>query len=208
MNTNYSIPFVIEQEGRTERSMDIYSRLLKDRIIWVTGQVEPGMANLIKAQIQFLEAEDSEADIRMYIDSPGGQVDTGLGIYDFMQLSPCDIQTVCVGQAASMGSLILMGGTAGKRFATPHARIMIHQPSGGAQGKASDVEIAYKELQRCKEELTQIYVQHTGHGYDTLLTDMDRDHYMSAEEAMEYGLIDKVLTVEEVRKMREEALKG
>ena len=202
------IPMVIEREGRMERSMDIYSRLLKDRIIWVTGPVEPDMANSVKAQIQFLEAEDPEADIRMYIDSPGGQVDTGLGIYDCMQLSPCDIQTYCMGMAASMGSLILMGGTKGKRFATPHSRIMIHQPSGGAQGKASDVEIAYKELQRCKQELTGLYVEHTGHSYEELLADMDRDNYMSPQEAMEYGLIDHVLTKDFVKKMREEALKG
>ena len=200
------IPMVIEREGRMERSMDIYSRLLKDRIIWVTGPVEPDMANSVKAQIQFLEAEDPEADIRMYIDSPGGQVDTGLGIYDCMQLSSCDIQTYCMGMAASMGSLILMGGTKGKRFATPHSRIMIHQPSGGAQGKASDVEIAYKELQRCKQELTELYVEHTGHSYEELLADMDRDNYMSPQEAMDYGLIDHVLTKDFVKKMREEAL--
>lgn len=187
------IPMVLEREGNTERSYDLYSRLLKDRIIWVQGTVEPAMANIIKAELLFLESEDPDADITMYIDSPGGEVTTGLGIYDTMQYIKPDVSTICVGMAASMGSLLLMGGTKGKRYALPHAEIMIHQPSGGAQGKESDVEIQYKQLQKCKEMLTNLYVKHTGHSYEELLKDMDRDHFMTPEEAKEYGLIDAII---------------
>ena len=187
------IPMVLEREGNTERSYDLYSRLLKDRIIWVQGTVEPAMANIIKAELLFLESEDPDADITMYIDSPGGEVTTGLGIYDTMQYIKPDVSTICVGMAASMGSLLLMGGTKGKRYALPHAEIMIHQPSGGAQGKESDVEIQYKQLQKCKEMLTNLYVKHTGHSYEELLKDMDRDHFMTPEEAKEYGLIDQII---------------
>lgn len=187
------IPMVVERDGNSERSYDLYSRLLKDRIIWVQGEVEPGMANIIKAELLFLESEDPEADIRMYIDSPGGQVTTGLGIYDTMQYVKPDVSTICVGMAASMGSLLLMGGTKGKRYALPHSEIMIHQPSGGAQGKESDVEIQFKQLQKCKKTLTELYVKHTGHSYEELLKDMDRDNYMSALEAKKYGLIDEVI---------------
>lgn len=187
------IPMVLEREGNTERSYDLYSRLLKDRIIWVQGAVEPAMANIIKAELLFLESEDPDADITMYIDSPGGEVTTGLGIYDTMQYIKPDVSTICVGMAASMGSLLLMGGTKGKRYALPHAEIMIHQPSGGAQGKESDVEIQYKQLQKCKEMLTNLYVKHTGHSYEELLKDMDRDHFMTPEEAKEYGLIDAII---------------
>lgn len=187
------IPMVLEREGNTERSYDLYSRLLKDRIIWVQGAVEPAMANIIKAELLFLESEDPDADITMYIDSPGGEVTTGLGIYDTMQYIKPDVSTICVGMAASMGSLLLMGGAKGKRYALPHAEIMIHQPSGGAQGKESDVEIQYKQLQKCKEMLTNLYVKHTGHSYEELLKDMDRDHFMTPEEAKEYGLIDQII---------------
>lgn len=187
------IPMVLEREGNAERSYDLYSRLLKDRIIWVQGTVEPAMANTIKAELLFLESEDPDADITMYIDSPGGEVTTGLGIYDTMQYIKPDVSTICVGMAASMGSLLLMGGTKGKRYALPHAEIMIHQPSGGAQGKESDVEIQYKQLQKCKETLTNLYVKHTGHSYEELLKDMDRDHFMTPEEAKEYGLIDQII---------------
>ena len=187
------IPMVLEREGNAERSYDLYSRLLKDRIIWVQGTVEPAMANIIKAELLFLESEDPDADITMYIDSPGGEVTTGLGIYDTMQYIKPDVSTICVGMAASMGSLLLMGGTKGKRYALPHAEIMIHQPSGGAQGKESDVEIQYKQLQKCKEMLTNLYVKHTGHSYEELLKDMDRDHFMTPEEAKEYGLIDQII---------------
>lgn len=187
------IPMVLEREGNTERSYDLYSRLLKDRIIWVQGAVEPAMANIIKAELLFLESEDPDTDITMYIDSPGGEVTTGLGIYDTMQYIKPDVSTICVGMAASMGSLLLMGGAKGKRYALPHAEIMIHQPSGGAQGKESDVEIQYKQLQKCKEMLTNLYVKHTGHSYEELLKDMDRDHFMTPEEAKEYGLIDQII---------------
>lgn len=187
------IPMVLEREGNAERSYDLYSRLLKDRIIWVQGTVEPAMANIIKAELLFLESEDPDADITMYIDSPGGEVTTGLGIYDTMQYIKPDVSTICVGMAASMGSLLLMGGTKGKRYALPHAEIMIHQPSGGAQGKESDVEIQYKQLQRCKEMLTNLYVKHTGHSYEELIKDMDRDHFMTPGEAKEYGLIDAII---------------
>lgn len=188
------IPMVVERDGNSERSYDLKSRLLKDRIIWVDEPIAPSMANNIKAQLLWLESEDPNADITMYIDSPGGEVTTGLGIYDTMKYISCDVSTVCVGMAASMGSLLLMGGAKGKRFALPHSEIMIHQPSGGAQGKASDVEIQYKNLQRCKETLTELYVEHTGHTYEELLKDMDRDNFMTAQEAKAYGLIDDVIT--------------
>ena len=188
------IPMVVERDGNSERSYDLKSRLLKDRIIWVDEPIAPPMANNIKAQLLWLESEDPNADITMYIDSPGGEVTTGLGIYDTMKYISCDVSTVCGGMAASMGSLLLMGGATGKRLALPHSEIMIHQPSGGAQGKASDVEIQYKNLQRCKETLTELYVEHTGHTYEELLKDMDRDNFMTAQEAKAYGLIDDVIT--------------
>lgn len=191
---NSLVPMVISREGRGERAMDIYSRLLADRIIYVVGPVEPAMANSIKAQLILLEAENPKADITMYIDSPGGQVDTGLGIYDTMQYITCDVRTVCVGLAASMGSLILAGGTKGKRYALPHSNIMIHQPSGGSQGKASDMEIAWKHMQRTKDTLTNIYSDITGKDYAKVLKDMDRDNFMTATEAMNYGLIDEVIS--------------
>lgn len=189
---------VIQREGRSERAMDLWSRMMDDRIIWVVGPVEPNMANIIKGQLLHLEALDPKADITMYIDSPGGQVDTGLAIYDTMQYITCDVRTVCVGLAASMASLILAGGTKGKRFALPHSNIMIHQPSGGSQGKASDMEIAWEHMKRTKHSLTKIYERITGKSYDQLIDDMDRDYYMTAEEAVKYGLIDKVLTKREV----------
>lgn len=191
---DYYAPMVIQRDGRSERAMDIYSRLLQERIIYVTGPIEPNMANAIKAQLILLEHEDPKADITMYIDSPGGQVDTGLGIYDTMQYITCDVRTVCVGLAASMGSLLLMGGTKGKRMALPHSNIMIHQPSGGSQGMASDMEIVWEHMKHTKEVLTKLYVKHTGQKYEDLLEDMDRDCYMTAEEALEYGLIDKIVT--------------
>jgi ATP-dependent Clp protease protease subunit len=188
------IPMVIEREGNGERAMDIYSRLLKDRIIFVQGPVETYMANAIKAQLLFLEAEDPNADITMYIDSPGGEVSTGMGIYNVMQYIKPDVATMCVGMAASMGSLLLMGGAKGKRFALPASEIMIHQPSGGAQGKASDCEITLEHLLRTKEKLHQRYMQHTGRTYEEIKDAMDRDRWMTPEEAVKFGIIDEVVT--------------
>ena len=192
--TSYHIPAITKREGSTTKLMDIYSRLLEERIIYVTGVIEPEMANAVKAQLILLENLDPKADITMYIDSPGGMVDTGLGIYDTMQFISCDVRTVCVGLAASMGSLLLMGGTKGKRMALPHANIMIHQPSGGAQGMASDMEISWKHMKRTKDTLTQLYADHTGQPYEKVLSDMDRDYFLTAEEALQYGIIDEIVT--------------
>lgn len=187
------VPTVLEREGNSERAMDLYSRLLKDRIIMVTGPVEPNMANIIKAQLLYLEAEDPNSDITMYIDSPGGEVATGMGIYDTMQYIKPDIRTVCVGMAASMGSLILMGGTKGKRSALPNAEIMIHQPSGGAQGKATDVESNLEHLLKLKDKMHCIYSSLTGQDIEKIKKDMEKDYWLSADEAKEYGIIDNVL---------------
>jgi ATP-dependent Clp protease protease subunit len=187
------VPTVLEKEGNSERAMDLYSRLLKDRIIMVTGPIEPNMANIIKAQLLFLESEDPNSDIIMYIDSPGGEVATGMGIYDTMQYVKPDIRTICVGMAASMGSLILMGGTKGKRSALPNAEIMIHQPSGGAKGKATDVEANLEHLLKTKIKLHNIYAELTGQDIEKIKTDMEKDYWLTPLEAKEYGLVDTVL---------------
>lgn len=187
------VPTVLEKEGNSERAMDLYSRLLKDRIIMVTGPIESNMANIIKAQLLFLESEDPNSDIIMYIDSPGGEVATGMGIYDTMQYVKPDIRTICVGMAASMGSLILMGGTKGKRSALPNAEIMIHQPSGGAKGKATDVEANLEHLLKTKIKLHNIYAELTGQNIEKIKADMEKDYWLTPLEAKEYGLIDTVL---------------
>lgn len=190
------IPVVVEQTPRGERSYDIYSRLLKDRIIFLGSAIDDQVANVIIAQILFLEMENPEKDIHIYINSPGGSVTAGLGIYDIMQFVKCDVQTYCTGLAASMGSLLLMAGTKGKRYILPHGRVMIHQPliQGGLAGQVSDIEIHAKELIDTKKRLTKIYETHTGQPFTKLEKDMDRDNYMSADEALKYGLVDHVVS--------------
>lgn len=190
---NTLVPMVVEQTNRGERSYDIYSRLPKERIIFLTGGVEDHVASLICAQLLFLESENPSKDIAFYINSPGGVVTSGLSIYDTMQYIRPEVSTVCLGQAASMGSLLLTAGAKDKRFALPNARIMIHQPSGGAQGQASDIEIHAREILRTRERLNQIYVDHTGQKLKTIETAMERDKFMSPEEAKEFGLIDEVV---------------
>lgn len=185
-------PTVIENNGRSERAYDIYSRLLKDRIIFLGTEIDDNVANAIVAQLLFLEAEDPEKDIIMYINSPGGVVTAGMAIYDTMNYIKPDVQTVCIGQAASMGALLLSAGAKGKRFALEHSRIMIHQPLGGARGQATDIEIQAKEILRMKEMLSQILADATGKDIKEILKDTERDNYMSAHEAVEYGLIDQV----------------
>ena len=194
-----TIPYVIEQNSRGERSYDIYSRLLKDRIIFLSEEVNNVTASLIVAQLLFLESEDPGKDIHLYINSPGGEVNSGFAIYDTMQYVKCDVSTICVGLAASMGAFLLAGGTKGKRFALPNAEIMIHQPSGGARGQATEIEIAAKNILRTKQRLNEILAQNTGKPIDVVAQDTDRDHFMTAEEALEYGLIDQIV------KKREEA---
>ncbi len=191
------IPYVVEKTGRGERSYDIYSRLLKDRIIMLSGEVNDQVASTIVAQMLFLEAEDPEKDIYFYINSPGGVVTAGMAMYDTMNYIRPDVATICIGQAASMGSFLLSAGAKGKRFALPHARIMIHQPLGGAQGQASDIAIQAKEILRMKQELNEILAKNTGQDIATIEKDTDRDNFMSAQESMEYGLIDEVLTKKE-----------
>jgi len=194
MEHSYYPPIVIEETPRGERSYDIYSRLLKDNIIFMGTAIDDSVANAVVAQMLFLESEDPDKDIQIYINSPGGSVTAGLAIYDTMQFVKNDIVTYCIGQAASMGAHLLAAGTKGKRFALPSARIMIHQPSGGAQGQASDIEISYREIQRLKENLAAALAKHTGQNLKKVMKDMDRDFFMSADEALEYGLIDKVLS--------------
>lgn len=191
---NYLVPTVIEQTGRGERAFDIYSRLLKERIIFLGTAVDDTVANLIIAQLLFLQSEDPEKDISLYINSPGGVVTAGLAIYDTMQFLKCDITTYCVGQAASMGAVLLAAGAEGKRFALPNARIMIHQPLGGAQGQATDINIQAQEIMRIKQILNGILSSHSGRSIKDLEKDTDRDNFMSAEQAREYGLIDEVVT--------------
>jgi len=190
------VPVVLEQTSRGERSYDIYSRLLKDRVILLEGEVHDQMANLIVAQLLFLESEDPESDIYLYINSPGGSVTAGMAIYDTMQFIKPDIKTIVIGQACSMGSFLAQSGAAGKRFMLPYARHMIHQPSGGARGMASDIEISYKEIMHIKKTLTELYVKHNSKGktYEEFERDMDRDTFMSAQEALDYGLIDEIIT--------------
>ncbi len=190
---NYLVPTVIEQTNRGERAFDIYSRLLKERIIFLTGQVEDGVSSVICAQFLFLESENPTKDISFYINSPGGVVTSGMAMYDTMQYIKPAVSTVCIGQAASMGSLLLTAGAKGKRFALPNARIMIHQPSGGAQGQATDIEIQAKEILRLRANLNNIYVKHTGKKLADIEKAMERDNFMSGEEAKKFGLIDEVV---------------
>ena len=187
------VPMVVEQTARGERSYDIYSRLLKDRVIFMTGQVEDHMANLVVAQMLFLESENPDKDIHLYINSPGGSVTAGLSIYDTMQFIKPDVSTMCIGQAASMGAMLLAGGTKGKRLALPHSRMMIHQPSGGAQGQASDIEIQANEIIKLRLSLNVLLAEHTGKTVEAIAKDTERDNFMSADEAQEYGLVDKVI---------------
>jgi ATP-dependent Clp protease protease subunit len=190
---NLGVPIVIEQSARGERAYDIYSRLLKERVIFLVGQVEDYMANLVVAQLLFLESENPDKDIYIYINSPGGSVSAGLAIYDTMQFIKPDVSTLCVGLAASMGALILTGGAKGKRHSLPNSRMMIHQPHGGAQGQASDIEIQAKEIVKTKQRLNEILSVHTGQPYDVVARDTDRDNFMNANEAVSYGLVDSVI---------------
>ena len=190
---SYFIPYVVEQSGNGERSYDIYSRLLKDRIIILTGEINDTVASSVVAQLLFLESEDPDKDIYLYINSPGGVVTAGMAIYDTMQYIKPDVSTICVGQAASMGSLLLTAGAKGKRFSLPNARIMIHQPLGGARGQSTDIQIQAQELQRTRDMLNNVLSKHTGQSLDKINTDTERDNFMSAEEAVSYGLIDKVI---------------
>ena len=188
------VPMVVEQSPRGERAYDIFSRLLKERIVFLGTGVNDDVANLIIAQLLFLEAEDPEKDITFYVNSPGGSVTAGMAIYDTMQYIKCDIATLCMGQAASMGALLLAAGTKGKRYSLPHSRIMIHQPMGGFQGQATDIDIHAREILRMREDLNQILANHTGQDIETIARDTDRDNFMGPEEACSYGLIDKVIT--------------
>ena len=188
------IPYVIEQTSRGERSYDIYSRLLKDRIIFLGEEVNDTSASVVIAQLLFLEAEDPDKDIHLYINSPGGSVSAGWGIYDTMHYIKCDVSTICVGMAASMGAFLLAGGAKGKRMALPNSEIMIHQPSGGSQGQATEIEIAAKHILRTKEKLNKVLSENTGKPLDIVAADTERDNWMSAEEALEYGIVDKIVT--------------
>lgn len=194
---NQLVPMVVETTGRGERAFDIYSRLLKERVVFLVGEFEDQMANLIVAQLLFLESENPEKDISLYINSPGGVVSSGLAIYDTMQFIRPDVSTVCIGQAASMGAVILAGGAAKKRHALPHSRVMIHQPMGGSRGQASDIEIQTREILGMREKLNQIFVEHTAQPMDKIKQDTDRDYFLSADEAAKYGIIDSVLSKRE-----------
>jgi len=188
------VPYVVEQTSRGERNYDIYSRLLKDRIIFLGEEVNETTASLVVAQLLFLESEDPGKDIQLYINSPGGMVTAGMAIYDTMQYIKCDVSTICIGLAASMGAFLLAGGTKGKRFALPNAEVMIHQPSGGAKGQATDIQITAENILKTKKKLNEILAANTGKSYEQVAADTERDYYMSAEEALEYGLIDGVIT--------------
>ena len=188
------VPMVVEQTARGERAYDIYSRLLKERVIFLVGPVNDQMANLIVAQLLFLESENPDKDISLYINSPGGSVSAGLSIYDTMQFIKPDVSTICLGQAASMGALLLAGGARGKRYCLPHSRMMLHQPSGGFQGQASDIEIHAREVLKLRERLNAILAKHTGQTFETIARDTDRDNFMGAPEAIDYGLVDTILT--------------
>ncbi len=192
-SANYYVPYVYERNGRGEKQWDVYSRLLNDRIIFLGTPIDDGVANAVIAQLLYLQMEDSKKDISMYIHSPGGYVTAGLAIYDTMQFMSCDVSTYCIGQAASMGAVLLAAGAKGKRFALPNARIMMHQPLGGAQGQATDINIQAKEILRTKRRLNEILAAHTGQPYERLEKDTDRDYFMSPEEAKEYGLVDEVV---------------
>ncbi len=191
------VPMVVEQTARGERAYDIYSRLLKDRLIFIVGTVEDQMANLIVAQLLYLESETANKDIHLYINSPGGVISSGLSIYDTMQFINCDVSTICIGQAASMGALLLTGGTKGKRYALPHTRVMVHQPSAGFQGQATDISIHAEEVLEMKRRLNSIMAKHTGQTVTQIEADLERDNFMGAEAAVEYGLIDTVLVKRE-----------
>ncbi len=201
IKSQYLVPMVVEKSGHGERAYDIYSRLLKDRIIFIGTAIDDNVANLIIAQLLFLQSEDATKDINIYLNSPGGSVTAGLAIYDTIQFIKPDVCTYCIGQAASMGAVLLAAGTKGKRFSLPYSRIMIHQPWGGAQGTASDISIQAKEILRMKEELTKLLANHTGQTFEKVSLDSDRDFFMSAQEAKSYGLVDEVLyTVKDIKK--------
>ena len=202
------VPYVIEQTGRGERSYDIYSRLLKDRIVFLGSEVNDAVADVIAAQLLFLESEDPDKDVHLYVNSPGGSVTAGLAIYDTMQYVKPDVSTLCIGQAASMGAILLAAGAKDKRFALPHARIMMHQPIGGVQGQATDIDIHAKEVLRIREELNGILVQHTGQTMKKIEKDTDRDMFLSAKQAMDYGVIDQVITRRKPEADKEEEKKG
>lgn len=191
------VPYVIEQTSNGERSYDIYSRLLKDRIIFLGEEVNDASANIVVAQLLFLDAEDSEKDIHLYINSPGGSVTAGMAIYDTMQYIRCDVSTLCIGMAASMGAFLLSGGAKGKRYALPNSEVMIHQPLGGAKGQATEIEIAAKHILKTKEKINKILSENTGKPYETICADTERDNWLSADEAKEYGLVDEVITFQD-----------
>lgn len=193
VQNNTLVPMVVEQTGVGERSYDIYSRLLKDRIVFLDGEIHDVTADLVVAQLLFLESQDPDKDISLYIHSPGGSVTAGLAIYDTIQYIRPDVQTICMGQAASMGAVLLAAGTAGKRFALPSSRVLMHQPWGGAQGQASDIGIQAREIMRLKHLLIEYFAQHTGHSFEKIETDMERDFFMSAQESKDYGIVDKIL---------------
>ena len=195
---NQLVPMVVEQTARGERSYDIYSRLLKERVIFIVGPIEDHMANVVVAQLLFLESENPDKDISIYINSPGGSVTAGLAIYDTMQFIKPDISTLCIGQAASMGAVLLAAGTKGKRYSLPHSRVMIHQPLGGYQGQATDIEIHTKEILKIREQLNQLLANHTGQDIETINNDTERDNFMDAETAAEYGLIDEMLQTRKI----------
>ena len=187
------VPMVVEQSSRGERAYDIYSRLLKDRVIFIVGPIEDYMANLVVAQLLFLESENPDKDINLYIHSPGGSVSAGLAIYDTMQFVRCEVSTMCIGQAASMGAVLLAAGAKEKRYCLPHSRVMIHQPLGGFQGQATDIDIHAREILKIREQLNELLASHTGQSVDTIARDTERDNFMDPQQAMEYGLIDKVM---------------
>jgi len=201
---SYFVPYVVEQSGNGERSYDIYSRLLKDRIVMLTGEINDTIASSVVAQLLFLESEDPDKDIYLYINSPGGVVTAGMAIYDTMQYIKPDVSTICVGQAASMGSLLLTAGAKGKRFALPNARIMIHQPLGGARGQSTDIQIQAQEMQRTRDMINKVLAAHTGQDLDKINADTERDNFMSAEEAVAYGLVDKVIVRPEEKSDKDE----
>ena len=201
---SYFVPYVVEQSGNGERSYDIYSRLLKDRIVMLTGEINDTVASSVVAQLLFLESEDPDKDIYLYINSPGGVVTAGMAIYDTMQYIKPDVSTICVGQAASMGSLLLTSGAKGKRFALPNARIMIHQPLGGARGQSTDIQIQAQEMQRTRDMINKVLAAHTGQDLDKINADTERDNFMSAEEAVAYGLVDKVIVRPEEKSDKDE----
>ncbi len=198
--TDQLVPMVVEQTAKGERSYDIYSRLLKERIIFLTGQVDDNISSLVCAQLLFLEAEDPTKDISFYINSPGGVVTAGMAMYDTMQYISCDVSTICIGQACSMGSLLLAGGAKGKRFCLPNSRVMIHQPSGGFRGQATDIEIHAKEILGMKKRLNEIYSHHTGKKVADIEKAMERDNFMSPQEAKKFGLIDEIVSIREIKK--------